>query len=110
MLSDRIIRFSDLSEKVEHLTIGPVQIVNIRSAHNDAEVTMKTEFKVNTHPHVRLIKILTFQFSNLLGTVYSQGNLLFSPDGTCLLSPVGNRVTVFDLVKYAAVSSVQGVY
>ncbi|KAI8933362.1 hypothetical protein NX059_009981 [Plenodomus lindquistii] len=40
-----------------------------------------------------------FQFSNLLGTVYSRGNLLFTPDGTCLLSPVGNRVTVFDLVN-----------
>ncbi|KAH8654050.1 periodic tryptophan protein-like protein 2 [Tricladium varicosporioides] len=40
-----------------------------------------------------------FKFSNLLGTVYSQGNLLFSPDGTCLFSPVGNRVTVFDLVN-----------
>lgn len=40
------------------------------------------------------------QFSNLLGTVYSRGNLLFTPDGTCLLSPVGNRVTLFDLVKY----------
>ncbi|KAL3422868.1 hypothetical protein PVAG01_04615 [Phlyctema vagabunda] len=40
-----------------------------------------------------------FKFSNLLGTVYSQGNLLFSPDGSCLFSPVGNRVTVFDLVN-----------
>ncbi|MCJ1322244.1 hypothetical protein MMC15_007591 [Xylographa vitiligo] len=40
-----------------------------------------------------------FQFSNLLGTVYCNGNLLFTPDGTCLLSPVGNRVTVFDLVN-----------
>ncbi|KAH8591439.1 periodic tryptophan protein-like protein 2 [Bisporella sp. PMI_857] len=40
-----------------------------------------------------------FKFSNLLGTVYSQGNLLFSPDGTCLFSPVGNRVTIFDLVN-----------
>ncbi|KAM7208758.1 WD40-repeat-containing domain protein [Naviculisporaceae sp. PSN 640] len=39
-----------------------------------------------------------FKFSNLLGTVYSQGNLLFSPDGTHLFSPVGNRVTVFNLV------------
>jgi hypothetical protein len=39
------------------------------------------------------------QFSNLLGTVYCQGNLLFSPDGEHLYSPVGNRVTVFDLVK-----------
>ncbi|KAF1918682.1 WD40-repeat-containing domain protein [Ampelomyces quisqualis] len=40
-----------------------------------------------------------FHFSNLLGTVYSRGNLLFTPDGTCLLSPVGNRVSVFDLVN-----------
>ena len=40
------------------------------------------------------------QFSNLLGTVYCRGNLVFTPDGTCLLSPVGNRVTVFDLIKY----------
>ncbi|KAL2002671.1 hypothetical protein VTN02DRAFT_6206 [Thermoascus thermophilus] len=39
-----------------------------------------------------------FKFSNLLGTVYRKGNLLFNPDGTCLLSPVGNRVSVFDLV------------
>ncbi|CRK12776.1 hypothetical protein BN1708_017160, partial [Verticillium longisporum] len=38
-------------------------------------------------------------FSNLLGTVYCQGNLLYSPDGTQLFSPVGNRVTVFDLVN-----------
>jgi periodic tryptophan protein 2 len=42
-----------------------------------------------------------FKFSNLLGTVYCQGNLLFSPDGTHLFSPVGNRVTVFNLVEYA---------
>jgi periodic tryptophan protein 2 len=40
-----------------------------------------------------------FQFSNLLGTVYGSGNLCFAGDGTTLLSPVGNRVTVFDLVK-----------
>ncbi|EFW22660.1 hypothetical protein D8B26_006252 [Coccidioides posadasii str. Silveira] len=39
-----------------------------------------------------------FKFSNLLGTVYRKGNLLFTPDGTCLLSPVGNKVSVFDLV------------
>ncbi|KAF8857502.1 periodic tryptophan protein-like protein 2 [Acephala macrosclerotiorum] len=40
-----------------------------------------------------------FKFSNLLGTVYSQGNLLFSPDGASLFSPVGNRCTIFDLVN-----------
>ncbi|KAH3679327.1 hypothetical protein WICMUC_001067 [Wickerhamomyces mucosus] len=40
-----------------------------------------------------------FSFSNLLGTVYSQGNLVFTEDGTKLLSPVGNRVTCFDLIN-----------
>ncbi|KIJ61864.1 hypothetical protein HYDPIDRAFT_176835 [Hydnomerulius pinastri MD-312] len=40
-----------------------------------------------------------YQFSNLCGTVYRQGNILFTPDGNTLLSPVGNRVSVFDLVN-----------
>lgn len=39
-----------------------------------------------------------FKFSNLLGTVYRQGNIVFTPDGSTLLSPVGNRVSVFDLI------------
>ncbi|MBN3290963.1 PWP2 protein, partial [Polypterus senegalus] len=38
-----------------------------------------------------------FQFSNLLGTVYRRGNLNFSFDGNSLISPVGNRISVFDL-------------
>lgn len=42
------------------------------------------------------------QFSNICGTVYRQGNVLFTPDGNSLLSPVGNRVAVFDLVKFVA--------
>ncbi|THC96868.1 hypothetical protein EYZ11_003638 [Aspergillus tanneri] len=40
-----------------------------------------------------------FKFSNLLGTVYRKGNLVFTPDGTTLLSPVGNQVSVFDLAN-----------
>ncbi|AOA62879.1 90S pre-ribosomal component [Komagataella phaffii] len=40
-----------------------------------------------------------FQFSNLLGTVYRQGNLVFINDGNTLISPVGNRVSVFDLIN-----------
>ncbi|KAG8745716.1 hypothetical protein FRC10_007196 [Ceratobasidium sp. 414] len=40
-----------------------------------------------------------FRFSNLCGTVYRQGNLLFTSDGNSILSPVGNRITVFDLVN-----------
>ncbi|KAI0942189.1 hypothetical protein AcW1_009509 [Taiwanofungus camphoratus] len=40
-----------------------------------------------------------FQFSNLCGTVYKQGNIVFTADGNSVLSPVGNRVSVFDLVN-----------
>ncbi|KAM3857090.1 PWP2 small subunit processome component [Diretmus argenteus] len=38
-----------------------------------------------------------YRFSNLLGAVYRQGNLSFSKDGNSVISPVGNRVSVFDL-------------
>lgn len=60
-----------------------------------------------------------YRFSNLLGTVYRQGNVLFAPSSSSLkgkgkdrelnpgsvagldaeevISPVGNRVAVFDL-------------
>ncbi|KYM87794.1 Periodic tryptophan protein 2 like protein [Atta colombica] len=36
-------------------------------------------------------------FSNLLGTVYRKGDLHFTPDGSSVISPVGNRITIFDL-------------
>eukprot|EP00729_Bicosta_minor_P012335 gene12335-30732_t len=39
-----------------------------------------------------------YKFSNLHGLVHSQGNLIFTPDGNSIISPVGNRVSVFDLV------------
>lgn len=38
-----------------------------------------------------------YQFSNLLGTVYGKGDLLFTPDGSTVISPVGNRITIYDL-------------
>jgi len=38
-----------------------------------------------------------FKFSNLCGTVYRKGNVVFSSGKDALLSPVGNRVTCFDL-------------
>lgn len=31
--------------------------------------------------------------------MYRRGNLLFTPDGGSILSPVGNRVSVFDLIN-----------
>uniref|UniRef100_A0A8V0YWC1 Periodic tryptophan protein 2 homolog n=1 Tax=Gallus gallus TaxID=9031 RepID=A0A8V0YWC1_CHICK len=38
-----------------------------------------------------------YRFSGLLGTVYRRGNLNFTRDGSCLISPVGNRISLFDL-------------
>lgn len=38
-----------------------------------------------------------YRFSNLLGTVYRHGNINFSKDGNSVISPVGNRVSIFDL-------------
>jgi periodic tryptophan protein 2 len=46
----------------------------------------------------------SFKFSNLCGTVYAQGNLAFTPNGGSLVSPVGNRVTVFDLENSKSVT------
>lgn len=38
-----------------------------------------------------------YKFHNLLGSVYRKGTLIFSPDGNSVISPVGNRLTIFDL-------------
>ncbi|XP_003396174.1 periodic tryptophan protein 2 homolog [Bombus terrestris] len=38
-----------------------------------------------------------YKFSNLLGAVYNKGNLIFSRDGSSVISPVGNRITIYDL-------------
>ncbi|XP_035733871.1 periodic tryptophan protein 2 homolog [Vespa mandarinia] len=38
-----------------------------------------------------------YKFSNILGTVYRKGDLIFSPDGSSVISPVGNKISIFDL-------------
>ncbi|VDO26263.1 unnamed protein product [Haemonchus placei] len=40
---------------------------------------------------------LNFRFSNLIGSVYRNGNVIFSPDGNSVISPVGNKISIFDL-------------
>lgn len=42
----------------------------------------------------------SFELSNVIGTVYSKGNVEFSADGEKVVSAVGRRVRIFDLVKY----------
>eukprot|EP01090_Pellita_catalonica_P002966 TRINITY_DN1258_c0_g1_i3.p1 TRINITY_DN1258_c0_g1~~TRINITY_DN1258_c0_g1_i3.p1 ORF type:complete len:857 (+),score=141.38 TRINITY_DN1258_c0_g1_i3:50-2620(+) len=48
--------------------------------------------------------MFNFKFSNLCGTVYTKGDVVFTPDGNSLLSPVGNRITVFDLANHSSVT------
>ncbi|KAJ0179133.1 hypothetical protein K1T71_004845 [Dendrolimus kikuchii] len=38
-----------------------------------------------------------YKFHNLFGTVYRKGDILFSNDGNCVISPVGNKITVYNL-------------
>ncbi|KAH9641191.1 hypothetical protein HF086_004578 [Spodoptera exigua] len=38
-----------------------------------------------------------YKFQNLLGTVYRKGDILFTGDGNCVISPVGNKITVYNL-------------
>uniref|UniRef100_T1JPG3 Uncharacterized protein n=1 Tax=Strigamia maritima TaxID=126957 RepID=T1JPG3_STRMM len=41
--------------------------------------------------------MFNYKFSSLLGSVYRKGNVIFSNDGNVVISPVGNRITLFDL-------------
>ena len=67
-----------------------------------------TDFQVSNWKHPEPNPLYYLQFSNLCGTVYTGGNILFtekkSPSGNevkdqILLSPVGNKVSAFDLTK-----------
>uniref|UniRef100_A0A0R3RJZ7 WD_REPEATS_REGION domain-containing protein n=1 Tax=Elaeophora elaphi TaxID=1147741 RepID=A0A0R3RJZ7_9BILA len=42
-------------------------------------------------------KAFASKFSSLIGTVYRDGNVTFSTDGNSIISPVGNKITIFDL-------------
>lgn len=52
--------------------------------------------------HSYYLMKFSYRFSNLCGTVYKCGNICFSADGNVLYSPVGNRVSVFDLVNHSS--------
>jgi periodic tryptophan protein 2 len=40
-----------------------------------------------------------FKLQSLLGRGYTSGNVVFTPDGSTLLSPVGNRVVKMDVQR-----------
>jgi periodic tryptophan protein 2 len=42
---------------------------------------------------------LSYRLKRVCGSVYTNGNIIFTPDGNSILSPVGNRVTIIDLLQ-----------
>ena len=42
-----------------------------------------------------------YKLERLCGEVHNNGNLLYSRDGESLLSAIGNRVNVYDLVRHS---------
>jgi periodic tryptophan protein 2 len=45
---------------------------------------------------------LSYRLKRVCGEVFSNGNIIFTPDGNSIISPVGNRVTYFDLVEQSS--------
>ncbi|RXG71183.1 Periodic tryptophan protein 2-like protein [Armadillidium vulgare] len=45
-----------------------------------------------------------YKFSNLLGTVYRSGDILFTKDGNTLICPVGNKISLYDLKNNKAIT------
>jgi periodic tryptophan protein 2 len=43
---------------------------------------------------------LSYRLKRVCGSVYTNGNIVFTPDGNSIISSVGNRVTVFDLIHH----------
>jgi periodic tryptophan protein 2 len=43
---------------------------------------------------------LNYSVVNVLGNVHTNGNVLFTPDGNCLVSAIGSRIRVFDINRF----------
>nr|XP_039251943.1 periodic tryptophan protein 2 homolog [Styela clava] len=52
--------------------------------------------RVKEESSIKIMKY-TYKFSNLLGTIYKKGNVEFLPRKDILASPVGNRISLFNL-------------
>jgi periodic tryptophan protein 2 len=42
---------------------------------------------------------LSYRLTRICGNAFSNGNIVFTSDGNSCLSPVGNRISIFDLVN-----------
>lgn len=45
-----------------------------------------------------------YRLNKICGEVHTNGNLTFTPDGNSLLSCIGNRISIFDLVNHSTVT------
>lgn len=49
---------------------------------------------------LQFLCLIFSQFANVLGAIYRKGDILFTPDGNSIISPVGNRICIYNLKKY----------
>lgn len=47
---------------------------------------------------------LSYRMKRVCGNVFENGNIVFTSDGNSVICPVGNRVTVFDLLQNSSYS------
>lgn len=97
-----------LSRKLSSRVIHSVGIMRVNEFKNcsrekdshSVDLSFFLTLSIQLHP---MPSSSDFKFHNLCGTVYKQGNVLFSGDS--VISPVGNRVSVFDIIKLVVSSS-----
>jgi periodic tryptophan protein 2 len=45
---------------------------------------------------------LSYRMKRVCGSVFENGNIIFTSDGNSVICPVGNRLTVFDLLQHSS--------
>ena len=80
-------------EKYHHCSSFTASYVQVRVQGKQPVMSYPSRNK-----RVAILRIY-IQFSNLYGAVYRQGNVAFTDDGNSVISPVGNRLSRFDLKK-----------
>lgn len=45
---------------------------------------------------------LSYRMKRVCGSVFENGNIVFTSDGNSVICPVGNRLTVFDLLQHSS--------
>lgn len=82
---------------------GTARVDSIRQADTPPHRTTPSAAAPTHERHSFILFSVSFppsQLSSVLGSVYKGGDVVFTEDGRYLLSPVGNRISFFDLLEH----------